>query len=122
MEVDDNEWLAWNLAIFANDNGQVVPHHPNDPGSSRLDLSGSSMRFLRGDGPDISLEQAFNDIVASDGSSSSSDATSNLAEECPCFTAAQQRCTNILIFNRKGLLSDVFTRAPAPVVVVIGPI
>lgn len=71
------------------------------------------MRFHRGDGPDISLDSVMNgDIVGDDSSSTSSDATSGFSEERARFLVAQQRCASILIFNRKGLLDDVFCRAP----------
>jgi hypothetical protein len=68
------------------------------------------MRFLRGDGPDITLDQVL-DNNAGDDSSSSSDATSELLEERAWFAAANSRCANVLIFGRKGLPSDTFVRA-----------
>jgi len=68
------------------------------------------MRFLRGDGPDIDLDQVFQNI-SDDDSSSSSDATSVAMEDCTHFAAAQARCANILIFGKKGLPNDVFVRA-----------
>jgi hypothetical protein len=80
------------------------------------------MRFLRGDGPDISL-QVFDNATADDGSSSSSDATSSSLEDHDRFAAEQSRCANILIFGRKGMLTDVFTRGsssanrPKPVII-----
>lgn len=63
------------------------------------------MWFLRGDGPEILLDQAFEDTVAQDDSSFSSGATST------SVAAAQSRCANYLIFSRKGLPADAFTRA-----------
>ena len=68
------------------------------------------MRFLRGDGPDIDLDQVSQNI-SDDDSSSSSDATSAAIEDRARFAAAQARCANILIFGRKGLPNDVFVRA-----------
>ena len=113
MEEDeeDNGWPAWNPAVFAADNGQPIPQHPQVPQDHLdLDLSGSSMRFLRGDGPNISLDQVFENI-SDDSNSSSSDATSQVLEDRARFAADQSRCANVLIFGRKGLPSDVFVRA-----------
>lgn len=82
MEEDEeqNEWPVWNLAILATD-GLNFSHHPANPQDHLdLELLGSSMRFLKGEGPDISLNQAL--VSAdSDGSSSSSDATFGMVEE-----------------------------------------
>lgn len=106
MEEDeaDNEWPAWNPAIFTADNGPVVPQHPAIPQDHLdVDLSGSSMRFLRGDGPDISLEDVLATNVSDDGSSSSSEATSTQVEDHARFVAAQSCCANVLIFNKNGL-------------------
>ena len=62
--------------------------------------------------PNQNLDEAFGDIAArDDGSSSSSDASSNMIEECACFMAAQRSYANILIFNSKGLPNDTFIRA-----------
>jgi len=121
---DEDEWLAWNPATFAANNGHQVPQHPGNPQDHvDLNLSGSSMRFLRGDGPDSSLDQVFDNAEADDGSSSSSDPTSSLLEDHARFDAAQSRCANILIFGRKGMPADVFTRGsssanqPEPVII-----
>jgi len=114
MEVDeaDDEWPAWNPAVFAADNGQVLHQHPQFPQDHLdLELSGSSMRFLHGDGTDISLDRVLEGISVEDGSSSSSDASSTLVEDRARFAAAQKRCTNILIFNRKDMPDEVFHRA-----------
>lgn len=113
MDVDeaDNEWSAWNPAIFAAGNAQGIPQHPDFPQDHiDLELSGSSMCFLRGDGSDLSMEQNFEEITAAEDSSSSSDATSNTMEEKARFIAAQKRCASILIIDRKGLPADVFSR------------
>ena len=113
MEVDeaDDEWPAWNPAVFAADNGQVLHQHPQFPQDHLdLELSGSSMRFLRGDGTDISLDRVLEGISVEDGSSSSSDASSTLVDRAR-FAAAQKRCTIILIFNRKDMPDEVFHRA-----------
>lgn len=75
-----------------------------------LELSGSSMRFLRGDGSDISLDHLLENI-SDDSSSSSSDATSVSMDDHARFAAAQSQCANILFFGRKGLPIDVFVRA-----------
>lgn len=77
MEVDEaeNEWPAWNPAVFAADNGPGIPQHPMVPQDHLyLELSGASMRFLRGDGPELSLDDIFAANASDDGSSSSSDA------------------------------------------------
>lgn len=108
---EDNGWPAWNPAIFAADNGHAIPQHPAQPQDLlELELSGSSMRFLRGDGPDISLDQVL-DNANGDDSSSSSNVTSELADEHARFVAARNRCANVLIFGRKGLPSETFRRA-----------
>ena len=114
MEADeaDDEWPAWNPAVFAADNGQVLHQHPQFPQDHLdLELSGSSMRFLRGDGTDISLDRVLEGISVEDGSSSSSDASPTLVEDRARFAAAQKRCTIILIFNRKYMPDEVFHRA-----------
>lgn len=79
------------------------------------------MRFLRGDGPDIFLDQVMQNY-SGDGSSSSSDATSELMEECARFEAARNRCANVLIFGRKDLPGDVFVRATATAITWSSPI
>lgn len=126
MEEDevDVEWPDWNSAIFAAVNGHNVPQLPDEPQDHLdLNLSGSSLRFLRGDGPDISLDQVFDNAAAGDGSSSSSGATSGSIEERAPFAVAQSRCANIPIFGMKDMPSDVFIRGsssshlPDPVVV-----
>jgi hypothetical protein len=66
------------------------------------------------DGPNISLDQVFEAAAGDDSSSSSSDATSELVGQRARFIAAQNRCANYLIFGRKELPSDVFTRTTAP--------
>lgn len=68
------------------------------------------MRFLRGEGPAINLDQVFDNVTSDDDSSLSSDATSALMEERAKFMAAQARCANVLVFGRKGLPSDRFIR------------
>lgn len=52
--------------MFAADNGQAVPQHPQFPQDHLdLELSESSMCFLRGDGPNLPLDQLF-ELVASE--------------------------------------------------------
>jgi hypothetical protein len=110
------EFAETNPAIFVADNGQGVPQHPENPQDHLdLELSGSSMRFLRGEGPEISLDQVIDNIIDND-SSSSSDATSELIEERARFEAARTCCVNVLIFGRKGLPGDVFVRATGPAI------
>jgi hypothetical protein len=99
-EAIEEPWLAWNPAIFVAENGPVqgnqIPQHPAAPQHQMdLDLSGSPLEFLKGTGPEISLDDVIQSIQ-SDGSSSSSDASS------PAFLAAQSHCANIALFHRKG--------------------
>ena len=75
-----------------------------------LNLSGSSMRFLHGEGPDISLEDVLEINVTDDASSPSTEVTSQVEDQAR-FAAAQSRCANILIYNRNDLPSAAFTRA-----------
>ena len=70
-----------------------------------LDLSGSSMEFLRANGPDIAIDEVFGGIQ-SDGSSSSSDASSPLNEDMIRFIVAQNHCATITIFHRRGIPSS----------------
>lgn len=69
MEVDEEPeggeaWAQWNPTIFANDNGQSnrmqgnqIRQHPVVPQDMiDLNLSGSSMTFLRADGPDLAIK------------------------------------------------------------------
>jgi hypothetical protein len=123
MEVDEDdevareEWPAWNPAVFVVDNGQQIPQHPAVPQDHLdLELSGSSMHFLRGVGLEIDLDEVFQNI-SDDGSSSSSDASSVPVEERARFVATQARCANILIFGRKGMPSEVFTRGSGQLVI-----
>lgn len=62
-EDQDDHWPAWDHAVpnnVANVNGNQIPQHPNVPQHFiDLDLSGSSMRFLRAQGPDIAIEEVF---------------------------------------------------------------
>jgi hypothetical protein len=92
----------------------VVPKHPAVPQDHLdLDLSGLSLRFLRGSGPDISLDDILGSNATDDGSSSSSYASSAQVEDCAHFAAVQNRCANMLIFNRKDLPDDIFVRVTA---------
>lgn len=76
----------------------AVPQHLMD-----LDMSSSSMCFLRGKGPDISLDQILQDLQTDDSSSSSSDVSSGLNEDWVRFLAAQQHCATISLFHRRGI-------------------
>lgn len=59
-ENDDEPWMEWNPAVLAADDHNVVPQHPEIPQHFiDLDLSGSSMRFLRATRPDITLDEVF---------------------------------------------------------------
>jgi len=108
------QWAAWNLAVVVGDNINI-PQHQID-----LDMSGSSMRFLRAEGPDISIDQVMQDLQ-SGSSSSSSDATSAQQEEDRAhFIALQSHCATISIFHRKGIPSSFGPGASSSLA--IGPI
>lgn len=110
MDVDpeeDEAWQPWDPAVFVADNGannqgndNQIPQHPAVPQHLLdLDLSGSSMRFLHANRPDIGIEEV---MQLSDNSSSSSDASSSLAEERARFNAARSYCATISLFHRKN--------------------
>jgi len=67
-----------------------------------IDLSSSTMSFLRATGPDISLEDVFQDILSESRSSSSSDASSTPNEDQVIFMAMQSHCATISLFHRRG--------------------
>lgn len=100
-------WPAWNLAVFVGDNVKIqnqVMQHPVAPQHLMdLDLSSSSMRFLRGEGPNISLDQLLIDLQLDDSSSSSSDASSVLDEDRARFVASLQHCATLSLFHRRGI-------------------
>jgi hypothetical protein len=104
-DVDEDEekpWSEWNPAIPDAPEPQLLALNPELPQHFiDLDLSSSSMRFLRASGPDISLEEVLQGS-SSDDSSSLSDATSLLDENQVCFLAAQSLCTTVSIFHRMG--------------------
>ncbi|KAJ1255823.1 hypothetical protein BS78_K154700 [Paspalum vaginatum] len=115
---DEDEWPAWNpapLPVLA----PQVPQHPEVPQDFvDLELSGSSMRFLIGQGPDISLDHV---MTLSDNSSSSSDASSAEVQSRARFIAARARSAQVLIFGRKEL-PDTFFRASSSQLLPDGPI
>lgn len=74
-----------------------VPQHLMD-----LDLPSSSMRFLRGEGPDIELDQLLIEMQ-SDDSSSSSDAS--FVPDRARFLASLQHYATISLFHRRGIPS-----------------
>ena len=78
LTADDDPWPEWNPQVFAPLNLQnQVPQHPDVPQHSmEIDLSGSSMCFLRATGPDISLEELYQALQNDSSSSTSSDASS----------------------------------------------
>ena len=78
-------------------------HHPLNPQDViNLELSGSSLRFLRGEGSDIPIDVTVN---SDDDSSSSSDATSLLSEH----RAANRGCSGHLMpipgFTLRGIFA-----------------
>ena len=99
----DQLWQPWDPAVFVADNGQqhASPQHTMD-----LNLSGSSMRFLRANGPDIAIEEVMQ--PASEDSSSTSDAASDEAVARAKFNAVRSLCAKITMFHRKDTpgLSD----------------
>jgi hypothetical protein len=105
--VGDQLWQPWDPAVFVVDNGQnqqqnQLPEHPVFPQHTlELNLSGSSMRFLRANGPDIAIEEVMQ--PASDDSSSTSDATSEEVVVRARFDAVMSLCANITIYHRKDL-------------------
>jgi hypothetical protein len=92
----------------ANAGSADVQHDPLHQ-EMDLNLSGSSMRFLRANGPDLNLDEVFQGIFSNEDSSSSSDATSPLNEDMLRFIVAQNQCATITIFHRRGL-----PNGPAP--------
>lgn len=102
-------WSQWNPAIFVGDNVQgnqvqtpQIPQHPAIPQDLLdLDLSGSSMRFLRGEGPNIAIDEVIQ--LGSDDTSSPSDASSVPNADKARFIAAQSHCATICNFHRKNL-------------------
>ena len=109
---DDDPWPEWNPAVFvANNQQEQVPQHPNLPQPNLpphlmdLDLSSSTMSFLRASGPDIPLEDVFQDLQSDSGSSTSSDASSVQVEDHARFLAARSHCATISLFHRKGIPS-----------------
>lgn len=112
-ENDDagDEWPAWNPAIFVPDNA-MIPQHPAVPQDHiDLSLSGSSMCFLCGEGPDISLEDVLGINIIDDASSSAIEVRNSQMEDQACFAAAQSHCANLLIHNSNSLPGAAFTRA-----------
>jgi hypothetical protein len=69
-----------------------------------LDMSGSSMQFLRVNGPDINLNEVFQGIDSDGNSSSLSDATS-FDEERLRFIVARRHCGTMTLFHGKVLPS-----------------
>jgi hypothetical protein len=75
----------------------------HDPLHQEMDLnrSGSYMRFLRANGPDLNLDDVFQGIFSDEDSSSSSDATSPLNEDLLGFVVAQNQCATITTFTEE---------------------
>jgi hypothetical protein len=123
-EEDEDPWPEWNLTLPAAPEPhplapvQNLPQHFID-----LDLSSSSMRFLRASGPDISLDAVLQSSSSED-SSSSSDATSLLDENQARFLAAQSMCATVLIFHKMGLpnLSSTLAACRPPPTLTLKPI
>jgi hypothetical protein len=125
MKMNDEEpWPEWNPAIPDAPEPQLpalipdLPQHFID-----LDLSSSSMRFLRASGLDISLDEVLQGS-SSDDSSSSSDATLLLDENQARFLAAQSLCATVSIFHRMGLpnLSSSIVACCSPPTLTLNPI
>ena len=110
QDQDEDGWPAWDPAIFAADqpqqHGQNAEQAPPPQHFIDLDMSGSSMHFLRATGPDINISEVFQGLSSGDSSSStSSDASSGINEEVAHFNATQSLCATALIFHRKGIPS-----------------
>ena len=105
-------WQPWDPTIFVADNDQnqqqdQLPEHPAFPQHiMELNLYGSSMRFLRANGPDIAIEEVMH--PTSDDSSSTSDAASKEAVVRARFNAVRSLCAKITMYHRKDIpgLSD----------------
>jgi hypothetical protein len=113
----DNEDGEDNLNGMQIDADEPQPLHPQQqinalqdpPDVMDLDLSGSSMQFLRANGPDIVLDDVFQALSNDNSSSSSlSDATS-MNENMLRFLVAQNRCAELTIFHRRGLPSSTLS-------------
>jgi hypothetical protein len=123
-EDDEYPWPEWNSTI-----PDVLESQPPAPIQNLpqhfidLDLSSSSMRFLRASGPDISLDAVLQSSSSND-SSSSSDATSLLDENQARFLAAQSLCAKVSIFHRMGLpkLSSTLAASRPPPTLALKPI
>jgi hypothetical protein len=116
MEADIQEangWQPWDPTVFVANNGVSVqapgaqeaadhiPQHPQVPQHLMdLDLSGSLMKFLRENGPDIQIEEV---MLPFDGSPSSSDATSIQIDEATVFNVVTSLCAKIILFHRNDL-------------------
>jgi hypothetical protein len=82
--------------------GNQIRQHPAVPHDMiDLNLSGSSMTFLRADGPNLAIKEIFQ--LDDSGSSSSSDASSVPNEDRARFLAIQSRCATISILHQKSL-------------------
>jgi hypothetical protein len=105
-------WPQWDPTIFVGDNVQgnqvqtpQIPQHPSIPQDLLdLDLSGSSVRFLRGEGPNIAIDEVIQ--LGSDDSSSPSDASPVPNADRARFIAAQSHCATVNNFHRKNLLGS----------------
>jgi hypothetical protein len=69
-----------------------------------IDLSSSTMQFLKAD-------QVIQDLQSEGSSSSFSDASSMPNEERPHFIAVQRHCATIALFHRRGMLGGPLTGA-----------
>jgi hypothetical protein len=118
----DDPWPAWDPVILPDQNLAAqqqaeeppqLPQHPEAPQDLiDIDMSGSSLRFLRATGVDIALEDVFNGIQSDSSSSSSSDASSPLDESLARFLATQSHCATISLFHRRDIPSTINSPAP----------
>lgn len=102
---EGNEWPAWEpVSVQAQQPpADAVPQHSLFPQDMiDIDRSGSSMRFLRANGPDIPLNWVLG-ADSDEDSSSSSDATSILLEQELKQIAANKMCADQLIYNTNAV-------------------
>ena len=105
MDEDDDPKEELDEEFFEDANGNMQNQEPQVHHQEvDLDMSGSSMEFLRANGPDVAIDEVFEGIQ-SDGSSSSSDVSSPLNEDMIRFIVAQNQCATIIIFHRRGIPS-----------------
>jgi hypothetical protein len=113
----DNAVGQDNLNSMQIDVDEPQPPHPQQqnnalqdpPDVMDLDLSGSSMQFLRANGTDIALDDVFQALSDDNSSSSSSSDATSMDESMLRFLVVQNRCAELTIFHRRGLPSSALS-------------